>query len=873
MKHHRHRAWRLKGCGRGQYQVNATGGSLTITRGYRMQDGTAAATGRTYGGLFLVTLATLMYEVLLTRIFSVTMWYHYGFMAISVALFGMTVGALLVYLLPARFPREGAKRQLAWSALLFAGAIVASFVAHADIRLHSGQFAVGVLVPTYIVTSVPFTLSGMCVALALTRFPKQVSALYAVDLAGAAAGCLLLICVLDVTDGPTAVIVIAALAGIGAALFAADAASAVLRRVTLASTVLLVLFASTNGVLANHQSAILRLSLAGGHRDLPPLYEKWNSFSRVTVYPISLTPHGWGMSSVLPPDLKVPQLGMSIDVNAFTVITGFDGNVGRLEYLKYDITNIAHYLRRDARVLVVGAGGGRDILSALVFGQKSVVAVELNKNILGAVNRGFGRFSGHLDRDPRVTFINDEARSYVARSPTRYDIIQLSLIDTAAATAAGAYMLVENSLYTVEAWTLFLERLNPDGVLTVSRWFAGTRPGEMYKATALAAAALKRLGVANPREHLVIVKAALPHQQSGISFFAATILVSKAPFSETDLAALEAVARRMRFDVALSPRSSSDPMFTELASGLNPDRVAGALSLKLTPPTDDSPFFSNLLRARAVLNRDRRTQAVEVVSSSPVSSLGLLLLVLIALTLACIIGPLVLTGRHAASGGNRSLLVYFASIGVGFMMVEISQMQRLTIFLGHPTYGLSVVLFALLVSSGAGSLSTRTVQPGPARPTMIRLGLILVALCAFGALTPWALGAFREAPTPQRILVAVLLLFPVGLFMGMAFPLGMKVASERDDATTPWLWGINGATSVCASVLAVAVAMSAGISVSFWSGVACYGVAAAACALASRNTSASAKQSRVGAMPGWPAPLRSRAVAAETSEVGSGDRR
>ena len=178
--------------------------------------------------------------------------------------------------------------------------------------------------------------------------------------------------------------------------------------------------------------------------------------------------------------------------------------------------------------------------------------------------------------------------------------------------------------------------------------------------------------------------------------------------------------------------------------------------------------------------------------------------------------------------GALPQLVFFAAIGLGFMLVEISQMQRLTIFLGHPTYGLSIVLFALLVSSGAGSLSTQTVQPGPARPTMIRLGLILVALCAFGVLTPWALGMFREAPTPQRILVAVLLLFPVGLFMGMAFPLGMKVVSAREDAATPWLWGINGATSVCASVLAVAVAMSAGISVSFWSGVACYGVAAAA---------------------------------------------
>ena len=812
-----------------------------------MQDGTPAATSRTYAGLFLVTLATLMYEVLLTRIFSVTMWYHYGFMAISVALFGTTAGALLVYLLPARFPRGGAQRQLAWSALLFAGAIVASFIAHADLRMHVGRFTVtGVLIPTYLVTSVPFTLSGVCVALALTRFPRQVSTLYAVDLAGAAAGCLLLIRVLDATDGPTAVVVIAVLAGVGAALFAGDAGSALLRRVTLISAGLLAFFAITNGALANYQSGILRLALGEGRRDVPPLYEKWNSFSRITVYPIPPVPHGWGMSSTLPPDLRIPQLGMSIDVNAFTVITGFDGDLGRLGYLKYDITNLAHSIRRDAKVLVVGAGGGRDILSALAFGQRSVVAVELNKNILDALNRRFGQFSGHLDRNPRVTFINDEARSFIARDPRRYDVIQLSLVDTAAATAAGAYVLVENSLYTVDAWKLFLERLNPGGVLTVTRWFAGTRPAEMYKATALAAAALHRVGVARPRDHLFIVKAALPHQQSGVSFSAATILVSKAPFSEGDLAALEDVARRLRFDVVLSPRSSSDAVFAALASGENPDRVAEALSVKLTPPTDDSPFFSNLMRVRSVLGPDRRARTTEIVTFTPQSSLSLLLLVLIALTLACVIGPLILTRRLTASGDALPLLVYFASIGAGFMMVEISQVQRLTIFLGHPTYGLSIVLFALLVSSGAGSLSTQRVPQGPGLPTVIRLGLLLTALCAFGVLTPSALGAFRAAPTPERILVAILLLFPVGLFMGMAFPLGMKLASARNDAATPWLWGINGATSVCASVLAVIVAMNAGIAASFWSGVACYGIAAAAFALASRGTRPAAKCDTAG---------------------------
>lgn len=804
-----------------------------------VQDAPAAATPPIYAGLFLVTLATLMYEVLLTRIFSVTMWYHFAFMAISVALFGMTVGALAVYVVPSRFPRDRVAQQLAWNALLFAAAIVASFTVHANIPVHGGRYALaGVLVPTYIVTAVPFALSGVCVTLALTRFPGQVSSLYAVDLAGAAAGCLLLIPLLGASGGPTAVIVIAAVAGIAAVLFAAETHSAGLKRRALASTIVLALLAAGNGVLAAHHAAPLRLTWVKGEREAAPIYEKWNSFSRIAVTgtpAAARAPIGWGLSAALPRGFAIPQLALTIDGGALTVITRFDGNLRRLEYLKYDVTNIAHYIRSDARVLVVGAGGGRDILSALVFNQKAIVAVDLNKNILDAVNGRFGEFSGHLDRNPRVTFVNDEARSYIARAPARYDIIQASLVDTAAATGAGAYVLAENSLYTVESWTLLLERLNPHGVLTVTRWFVRPRPAEMYRVTALAAAALGRLGVTHPREHLVILRA--PFLPGADTFAAATILVSTAPFSARDLATLTTVAHRLRFDVVLSPQSSSDPMFAALASAERRGPIAGARSVNLTPPTDDAPFFFNMVRLQDIFHQRLWVSGTEYFNSEAVFILGLLLVLVAVLTLTCVAGPYLIVGRRTATSAILPLLLYFSSIGMGFMMIEISQMERLTIFLGHPTYGLSVVLCALLLSSGMGSLSThRFGALRSARATGVRVSLLVAALCAFGAATPWALGVFRGAPTPERMLVAVLLLVPIGLFMGMAFPLGMKAAARGHDAATPWLWGINGATSVCASVVAVAVSMSAGISVSYWTGVAFYGIASGALGWAYRGT-------------------------------------
>ena len=203
--------------------------------------------------------------------------------------------------------------------------------------------------------------------------------------------------------------------------------------------------------------------------------------------------------------------------------------------------------------------------------------------------------------------------------------------------------------------------------------------------------------------------------------------------------------------------------------------------------------------------------------------LGILLIIVTSLTVLCILCPLILTTTKATLKGTSPLFIFFACIGFGFMLVEISQMQRLIIFLGHPTYSLSVVLFSLLVSSGLGSYLTQKIEiPGMTGAAIRRLLLLLCVLVIFGIFTEHFMSTFQQSATIIRILVASGILFPIGLFMGMAFPLGMKIASAKTDSLTPWLWGINGATSVCASVLAVAIALNAGISSSFWTGFFCY---------------------------------------------------
>jgi len=806
--------------------------------------------GWIYGGLALVTLTTLMFEILLTRIFSVTMWYHFAFMAISLAMLGMTVGAILVYLAPERYSEERAPAELAKSATTYSVSLVAAFLVYLQIPFSGVKTWTGIafLALSFVVIAIPFVFSGVAVSIALTKFRGFTSQLYAADLIGAAAGCVLLVLTLEMTDAPSAVLVAGALAALGGALLGAGARRVGLRRRASAICALFAVAAVAHSALAAHGWHLLQIvDTAGGRTDRYP-YVRWNSHSRVTVGGDGAHPStaaGWGLSEKTgAANAQIRQRYMGIDTWAATVITEFNGDTAPLQYLKDDVTNIAHYLRRDADVLVVGVGGGRDVLSALVFDQKSVTGVEINRNVLDASTKVFGDFAGRLDRNPKVNLVVDEARSYVVRSPARYDILQISLIDTWAATAAGAFVLTENSLYTVEAWTSFLQHLNPRGVLTVSRWYYPSRPGEALRITSLARAALDRIGVADPARHVVLVKTSRANGLAGaFGNGVATILVSRDPFSDADLDTLEREVDRLGFDIVFSPRvAGSDPGFAVILNRASANQFYASYPLDVSPPTDDRPFFFQMLRARDVLRSlDANFFDPNRNNLEAVRLLMVLVGIVTILTVLCVVVPLVLSGRARSNlrgSGQRGTVqyfTYFMAIGLGFMFVEISQMQRLMVFLGHPTYALSVVLLTLLVGSGLGSFAVGRLHDGsrwshPQRAVPITIGV----LALFGTLTPVLVREMAGASTFVRIAAAAFILLCIGLFMGTPFPLGMKQAASERPELTPWLWGINGAASVLCSVLATVVSLTQGISVAFWLGVACYGGAWLACALALR---------------------------------------
>src|SRR6266705_1843312 len=732
------------------------------------------------------------------------MWYHFAFMAISLAMFGLAAGAVLVEVMKKREPHA----TLANTALLFALSSAICFVAELYIPADpETELAWTVLAFTLI--AIPFVFGGVVVCVALTRFPAHTGKLYAVDLAGSAAGCVLTIPILDYIHAPTAVILNAGIAALAASAFAISVRGKV-RWVAAASCAGLILIAA-----ANQSAKIIDIQwLKGGKNWHDGLYEKWNALSRIYVRETGGEPFGWGMSPVYKVDRKLEQLYLNIDSGAATVITKFDGNLAALEHLKYDVTALAHYLRNPTSVLVIGVGGGRDILTSLVFGQRHVTGVEINPDILKVLTGRFAAYAGNLQKNSAVTLVHDEARSYVARSPERFGIIQASLIDTWAATSAGAYVLTENGLYTREAWVTFLNHLTPDGILTMSRWYYEAQPAETLRLTALATSSLMDMGVADPRQHIMIIR---KQDNSEIGQYSvATILVSKRPFSDAEIDRITQISKEMEFSQVLTPRYAERPEFDAVATRSKYRELIRSYPLNIDAPTDDNPFFFHMLRPGDLL-KISTYQGMNEINLKAVKVLGILLGIVSGLSAVAIVAPLALR-RRVRQAHSRRLMIYFAAIGLAFMMVEIGQLERLIVFLGHPIYGLTVVLFVLLLASSLGSLCSHRLG------TWIRL--LPVVLAAFVLVSPFITRELAAVSTLARIVVSALLLFPSGFFMGMAFPLGIKKAQySHEGAPTAWYWGINGSFSVISSVLAIVIAVFWGVTVTLVVGLAAYVVA------------------------------------------------
>ncbi len=780
-----------------------------------------------YAGIFLVAQSTLILEILLTRITSVIAWYHLAFFVIALAMLGMTAGAVVVFLLPRLFVPGVVARRLAESALL--GAIIAplalAWVMATPLVAVTDFMSFFALLMTGIALALPFAFFGVTLTLALTRSGLPPGRAYGIDLVGAAAGAVLVIPLLDLVDGGSASLVASSLAALGGIAFALAAGE---RKLVLRGGVLAALLLGLGGLNHAAERPPLRPSWIKGVRENPAMIDiiTWNTHSRVDVSPVKTEPPMlWGRARNTPPELLAPRSlrTIRIDGAAGTPMVALGGGPSEHAYLDWDVATFAHRMRPRGAAAVIGVGGGRDVLAALRSGHTPVVGIELNHDIIDLHRRRLVDFSG-IAALPGVELVADEARAFLTRDTRSYSVITMSLIDTWAATGAGAYSLSENGLYTVEGWSRIVDRLEPDGIFTVSRWYKSAAPGETARMISLAMEVLWRRGVEDPRAHLIVL------QERQI----ATLLLSPTPFSDADLDRMQNEAVRIGVNMLMTPRRLPlSPLLAELA--VIPDRPslwrwADEQLFDLTPPTDERPFFFSMLRPQVWLRGGVDTEALDHAFLGNLRATQTLVYATLAaalLTAIAILVPLGLRRRELYTLPRREVFAaaaYFGLIGLGFMFVEIGLLSVVGVFLGHPTLSLAVVLGGIIAAAGIGSLLSSGFAVERWRLAWLYPLVPAILIAAAIVATPPVTSAFAGSSTLIRALVSLALVAPPALGMGLGFPLGLRLIRSRAHAVDlgPWMWGINGAFGVCASGLALGTSMVAGIPVTMGVGLLCY---------------------------------------------------
>jgi hypothetical protein len=740
-----------------------------------------------YGAIAAISCAVLLFEMLVTRILSVTLSYHFAFLTISLAMLGLAAPGVWFSLEPP--PRSTLFIALYASAVALPGAVLAI--------VHLGASRRGQLLFWIAIILVPMLTLGTSICVLLLRARgKQIARMYAADLSGAAVGALLAVPLLHGLSTPCVV------AGLGVLpLLAAMLAGS--RRYAIS----LVYAAALVGSVV--WGGPYRLRYARFYvEERPPLYEKWTATARVTVFDqMKLDFLGWGMGGYYRGVASGDHLWLDQDGSAGTPILAYQGGRPYPAHLSYDVVSAAYPVASPHRACIVGGGGGRDILKALQGGATDVEVVELNPYIVDAVSRAFRAHSGDPYHLPGVHAFVGEGRNHFSRSQTPCDVIEISQIDTFAASAAGAYALTENSLYTVEAIRMFWSHLSARGVLSVSRWVAGPAWPESVRLVLLEVEALRQEGIAEPRNHMVVLAAG----------GTANVLLFREPVTAQQYHLAEGLAANRGFDM-LWPVELGKTEKSEVTRALahGPDDMTRR-GYDVSPPTDDRPFFFQTLD---ILKGSSRVAEVGTEREQSVTLLRRLVAILGGLAFVLVLLPLAARGRLPRGPDVGRSTLFFACLGFGFMFVEIPLLQRLAVYLGHPSYSTTVVLGSLLVGAGFGASLA-----GHIAESRRRLVGLLVPLVVGGTvfLLIWLAEKTIGQSFSVRVAISVTALTLAGAMMGMPFPLGMAKFDDRDRS---WYWAINGATSVLASVLALVIALIAGFAVVLGCAVASYLIAA-----------------------------------------------
>ena len=742
-----------------------------------------------YLGIAFTTLATLLLELALTRIFSVVFHYHLSFLAISIALFGLGAGGVFSYLV--EDTHGGLYVRLGRLAIGNALAVVAALV---FLLSRQGELNSFTLAGIYLACAVPFVFTGMVVSQVIGATIERINRVYFYDLMGAAGGCLLLMPLLEAVGGPNTVIAAAVLYATAAAMWFTLAGAPRGRIVAVALGLALVAL-----VVYNKSKHVIDIKYAKGQEIKEELFVKWNSFSRIAV-----SQDQYRMMTVV------------IDADASTGIASYDIDHLTEEQKKNLLSEgpgLPYALRPGAKTLIIGPGGGFDVTRALASGSKDVTGVEINEIIATTVMR---EKLSHLSRGlyfrPEVKIHVEDGRSFVRRSTEKYQVLQATLVDTWASTAAGAFALSENNLYTSDAFYDYLTHLTDDGILAFTRWgFAP--PRESLRLLTLAMDALERLGETRFTQHVIVARENAQHINSWGA--TDTVIISRKPFSFEDVEHARQVMRDSRMEAVYLPGDKPDNPFHEILRTPDLDGFLAKYPFDVSPVDDNRPFFFYTVQPRDIWNFltvSNRDSADFKINRAVPTLFSLLGISIVATVVMLALPPLVLGSRLPTESGVRVFLLYFLCIGVGYILIQVALIQKFVLLLGRPTYALIVIVFAMLVSSSFGSFWSKRLgtadRDGALRWVLVAVAaLIGILALVVTPVTNWAVGW----PFAARVALTLALIAPPAFAMGMPFPSGLARLERWHKPSVRWAWSINAAASVLGSGLSMFLALYLGL--------------------------------------------------------------
>jgi hypothetical protein len=748
-----------------------------------------------YFGVAATSLATLILELALTRVFSVVYFYHFAFLAISIALFGLGAGGVFSYVVAG------------WSGTLYKKiGVLASLNAMAIVLSlwfllgRSASLGSGELIAAYFVAAIPFLLSGTILSLVVADTIGRVNRVYFFDLIGAAGGCAVLVPLLNWVGGPNTIIVAALLFAMASAIWFHLAGSALGR----AGAVLLGLVL-VGLITLNWKYPMIDVKFAKGQRLTNEEFVRWNSFSR-----IALKKQADGARVII------------IDGDANTYVAQLDLN-HLTPRQSFELANhgpgFPYLLRPGAKTLIIGPGGGMDVARALASGSKDVTGVEINPIIATDIMRKrYPGYSNNLYFRPDVRIVVEDGRSFVRRSREHYQVLQATLVDTWASTAAGAFALSENNLYTTNAFVDYLSHLTPDGVMAFTRW-GFEPPRESLRIVSLADAALRRLGQSDPARNIAVVREDL----SKLQHWGAqdTILVSRNPLTSADLNRLQTAATAAGMQIAYQPGTALNTPFRTLLTTSTRNQFYESYPFDVRPVSDDRPFFFFTVQARDLLDfarsASRLAEDYKINSALPVL-FAVVGISIVATIVILALPPLLLGHRLPRERGAISALWFFLCIGAGYIIIQVALIQKFVLFLGHPTYALTVIIFSMLLSSGCGSFAgKRIVRNDPVRLRRLLLAVVFANIVIALVVTPICEGGVA-LPFAIKVLITIALISPLGFAMGMPFPTGLTLLERIMPASIRWAWAVNAASSVLGSAAAMFLAIYLGLRITLMIG-------------------------------------------------------